>query len=87
MSEKNQVTLDWTKPMTSKQAAKYWLTKGFVAKELYDAEIAQLREEVESAYKEGWTDAIDTADSFTSGKEIEDGWNKSDACKALKGAE
>ena len=29
--------LEWHKPMTSKQAAKYLLTKGFVAAELHDA--------------------------------------------------
>lgn len=28
-------TLIWNKPMTSRQAAKYFLTSGFVAEELY----------------------------------------------------
>jgi len=29
--------LEWDKPMTSKQAGKYLLTKGFVAAEAYEA--------------------------------------------------
>ena len=28
--------LTWGKPMTSDKAAKYWMTKGFVAAELYE---------------------------------------------------
>ena len=31
------VCLTWDKPMTSRQAKRYLMTKGFVAEELYDA--------------------------------------------------
>ena len=32
----NDHTLEWTKPMSSHQAAKYHMTNGFVAVELYN---------------------------------------------------
>lgn len=35
MPNLTQLTLDWDKPMTSKQAAVYHLTGGFIAIELY----------------------------------------------------
>ena len=33
--------LTWDRPMTSKQAEKYLLTKGFVAQELYDVVVRE----------------------------------------------
>lgn len=44
--------LTWNKPMTSKQAAKWWRTGGFIALELYNAEIKRRDEEIEKLKKE-----------------------------------
>lgn len=38
MSEQTK-TLQWSQKFTSQEAAKYWMTKGFVAVELYDADM------------------------------------------------
>lgn len=45
-------TLRWDKPMTSGQAAKYLLTKGFVALDLYRALRAKLQEAERE--RDGW---------------------------------
>lgn len=37
----NEPLLTWDKPLTSKQAARYLLTNGFIAVELYRAEMAE----------------------------------------------
>jgi len=43
--EKMDNCLRWTKPMTSKQAAYYLMTKGFIAVELFDARIRELKKD------------------------------------------
>lgn len=43
MSKERKDCLNWEKPMTSRQAASYLMTKGFIAAELHDVEIAELQ--------------------------------------------
>lgn len=64
MPNLTQLTLDWDKPMTSKQAAVYHLTGGFIAVELYrsllhnheeyEQRIAELESEKNRLEIENW---------------------------------
>lgn len=67
VSDPDGPTLTWDKPMTSKQAGRYLLTNGFVAVELYRADVQRLEkriEELESAAPDEREIAAQALDDF-----------------------